>query len=330
MPCTVALVDSGIDPDLYGDRVTEWLDFAKEGEKASACDSSGHGTLCASALLSANPDTELVVVRALDAGNRCSSDTVVLALERLAESDADIVSLSLCTDHREHEGRYRKAIDRLNRRGKLVLAAGSNRGQLSLPAELPRVVGVAGNRFRDPEEYWYQSAAGLQCVADHKPVLLPGLGGRYELFGGNSKACALFAGILSRHWEELDGAAWKEREAVMQSYAKRVGWKPEDIVPQEPHLPPAAWRGEDAEIFAKLKRIVCAYLGIPREDAETLRSKPLYEFGITRRGAADFLRAVEDGLGIGIDYSQVSFYWFYSVELLYSYIAQKGVGAQDG
>ncbi len=323
MTCKVALVDSGIDINLYGKYIKEYIEFGQNTEDYFVCDANGHGTLCCSALLSVNPQVEIVAVKVLNEQNKCSSERLILALEQLIEMDINIINLSLATDSEQYVDKYQKVLNKLIQQGKVVLAATSNRKNTSTIAYLPETVGICGKIFAEKKEYWYHAKERLQCVANSTPALLKGLRGGYELFGGNSKATALFCGILSKYWETIRNISWNEKELLLEKYAYKTEWSEEeyemDYCPAETGL--EAIRNET--IYQKLAEILIDELEISYQDVSNLHNKRLYEFGITRFNAITVIQRIENEFGVKIDYSKVNIFWFYSIDLLSQYIMEE-------
>src|SRR5699024_7307386 len=61
------------------------------------------------------------------------------------------------------------------------------------------------------------------------PYLYKGKHGQYELFGGNSKATAIFSGIVSLYWEQLKDRNFEDKETFLEGLALRQSWSAEEI-----------------------------------------------------------------------------------------------------
>ncbi len=317
MTCKIALVDSGIDLELYKENVIEFIDYVKDENDNFVDDVNGHGTLCCSALFSENKNVNVVAVKVLDESNHCSSDTLISALEQLVEIDVNIINLSLCTSNLLYKDKYIKVIKKLCQQGKLLVASNSNKDKVSIPAVLPQVIGVTGNIFFKNDDYWYSSTKDIQCIADKKAILLKGKNERYELFGGNSKATALFAGIISNHWSELIDCNFNKIEKIIIKDAKKTFWKEEERIDEIPNLPTIQ---KDCQLFNKLENLLIDIFELTKNNISKLYTKKLYNLGVNRYNAIDLIQRIEEQLNIKIDYTKVNEYWFYSIDLLYSYI----------
>lgn len=319
MPCKIALIDSGINLNLYQEKIVEFIDFENEEKENDNFidDVNGHGTLCCSTILKTNCDVELIAVKVLDESNRCSSETLLSALEQLIEMDVNIINLSLCTSDLQYVDKYRKLVDKLMLQKKIIVAAKSNKDKLSIPAILPKVIGITGNKFLDADSYWYNNKKNIQCVSDYKAILLQGANGKMELFGGNSKATALMTGIISKLWNELKGFDYKELDYLLQKKSKKRNWTDRDIVEEKPSI---RYFQKDSYLLTNLEKILLEFLKIPQSNKDKLYREQLYNIGIDKYNAIDIIQVIEDKLNIKIDYSMVNEYWFYSLDFLCFYI----------
>ena len=319
MGCKIALVDSGVDLELYEESVVEYVDFYEGKELPFVCDTNGHGTLCCSALLTMNPEAELFIIKVLNRQNKCSSERLLLALKYLLETDVNIINLSLSTDSLEYTDKYRSVISKLLKQGKIILAAVPNNRKFSVLANLNETIGINGKMFLDPSEFWFQKEQKVQCIADSTPYLMKGIKGDYELFGGNSKATALFSGIVSRHWAEINSLSWYDREQAIEKLAKRNIWTKRDLDMEYVLSINEAMR--DDTIYKKITQIVRECLGFRNNE---ISQKHLYEFGITRYNAITLIQKIEEELSLQLDYSKVNLHWFYSVDSLFESVIKEG------
>lgn len=315
-------MDSGVDLNLYGKHVVEYVDFCENIEAPFVCDTNGHGTLCCSTLLTVNPEVELFIIKVLNEQNKCSSERLLLALEYLLETDVNIINLSLSTNSSEHTDKYKVVINKLLTQGKIILAAVPNNREFSILANLDETIGVNGKMFLESNEFWFQKEQKVQCFADRTPYLVKGINGGYELFGGNSKATALFTGIVSKHWTEIENLSWYEKEQEIEKLAKRNVWEKEDVDVE--YILSIKEPMRDDIIYKKVSQIVRGFLKVRKNE---ISGKHLYEFGITRYNAITLIQKIEEELSLQFDYSKVNLYWFYSVDSLFEYIMKEGVKA---
>lgn len=322
MICKIALVDSGLDVNLYKNYITEFIDFGQNEEEPFIGDTNGHGTLCCSAILAVNPQVEIIAVKVLNEHNKCSSPNLILALEQLTDTNVDIINLSLSSDATEYLEDYRKVTDKLQRQNKVILAATSNRGNTSTIAGLPGTIGISGKMFEEKELYWYAAGKAIQCVANSTPLMLKGRNGQYELFGGSSKATALFGGFVSRFWPEVRDMTWDEKEKFFERRAARNNWQAAEF--NQENTPSLRLPEEirKSRLYQEIWHLLINELNITKADTGDLYRKRLYEFGITKTNAITIIQSIEKTFDIKIDYSKVNLYWFYSLDLLFRNVTE--------
>ena len=314
--CKVAIVDSGIDLNLYESHVVKYVEYAENAGNEGEYDSNGHGTLCTSAMLSVNPNLQLVVIKVLNEKNMCSDERLLRALNLLKDVDADIINLSLATHSTESFERYKKVVAELTDQGKVVIAATANGNKDSLLSGLDRTIGVYGNLFCAAKDFWYQKGNAVQCVADSLPYLYRGRHGEYELFGGNSKATAIFSGIVSLHMDELKACNFEEKEIILQSMAKRQSWVKGEICADPKMIEECNIEPVRDELYWKVAEVMAGKFAVGVEDIVNRSDKRLYEWGLTRYNAFDIVEALERETGTKLPYSKINFFWFGSLDAL--------------
>lgn len=304
----IAIVDSGIDKDLFDKKIVEHVDFVG-GETDTT---NNHGNLCCSALLSVNDDVEIYDIRILNEYNGCSTKILLDALEYLSYKEIDIINLSLTSNLVEYRQEYEAIIKKIMSSGKIIVASKANDNKVSLPASLKGVIGVTGNIFKSNTSFWYNETLDIQCVADKKPELLLSKKNVYEMFGGNSKATAVFTGLVGKY---MDCYASKDYEAVqkmLMQKAERERWT---------HISEESFYIKDKEIsgelLKKLISVVKTSLKLDLTDQELIYSKEKIIPGVNRTNAFLLIKNIEEVFNIRINYSSVNIFWFYSITNLY-------------
>ncbi|WP_190020528.1 type VII secretion-associated serine protease mycosin [Streptomyces hiroshimensis] len=184
---TVAVIDTGVDAsltDLRG-QVLAGRDFTSDSGDAQT-DADGHGTHMA-ALIAATgqrgsetgsyglaPGVKILPLRV--GGKNYAEDTraMVAALRYAAESDAQVINISLATPGRNDD--EEKAIAYVLSKGKMIVAGVGNTGDktnmVQYPAAYPGVIGVAGLDQNGSSASWSQhgpqvdlSAPGVDAVS---------------------------------------------------------------------------------------------------------------------------------------------------------------------
>lgn len=316
LPCKIAILDSGIDLENYESHVMKYIEYTEEPDGENIYDSNGHGTLCCSVMLSVNSDIQFIIIKILNEKNLCSDERLIRALNYLKEVDVDIINLSLSTDSWESSDRYRKVIAELVDQGKVIVAATTNGNKDSLLSNLNGTIGIYGNLFNDPKDYWYQKGREVQCVANSMPYLYKGMQGQYEMFGGNSKATALFSGIVSLHWGEIKNCSWRDKECILERYAQKCLWTKEEIVIESQLSKEQIKNAAKDDIYIKVTDALAEQLNVSAKDVINPGCKHLYELGVTRYNAFEIVKAVEEETGINLPYSQINLSWFYSIDSL--------------
>lgn len=303
----IAIVDSGI--DLYKDKVIQHLDFSKNRSENRI---NNHGNLCCSALLSINSDVEIYDIKVLNEFNCCSTTILLEALEYINNTEIDIINLSLASHQKGYINKYKTVIKQLCDNGKVIVASLSNNGQKSIPANLPNTIGVSGNIFIKSNTYWYNKKLDIQCIADDKPLLLKSCDDGYDLFGGNSKATAIFTGMLAYYCDRYPYLNYDSLQNVLMQYAKKTFW---DKVEEEDM--DCTIKKYNDKILKNLIDIVKTSLKINSTNEELLYNGNLYLPGLNRFNAIILIRNIEEFFNISFDYKKINIFWFYSLQNLY-------------
>lgn len=195
----VAIVDSGISSqrkDLVSS-VIGGINFNTDYE-FDMCyeDKHGHGTLCASVIKRMNPNVKIYVVRILDENALTTSSILLRALRHLLTVDVRVINLSVATMNIKYKNELSEVCGMLRDQGKILVSSLQNREIESLPAIFDSVIGVKGAAFKEPERYWLNYSYKINCIANAVPILLQGMEENWDMFGGNSKATAVFSGII--------------------------------------------------------------------------------------------------------------------------------------
>lgn len=219
---TVAILDSGIDPEHESLEVAEGEAFADcSGADCATdwADDTGHGTHCAGSVSALDngvgvvgvaPDVELCSVKVL-AGDGSGYDSDIAAgIEWCVENDVDVINLSLGGS--EEAQVLEDALSYAYERGVLTIgAAGNTGGQVDYPAAYDECIAVGATDDRDEVPSWSSHGDGIELVAPGEDVLSTKPGDEYEYLSGTSMStphvAAVAAQLMSRglpHAENLD------------------------------------------------------------------------------------------------------------------------------
>lgn len=303
---SIAILDSGV-----SDSLRNKIEIAGEknftGRDDCCEDDNGHGSSCVSVIERINPNVKYYILKVLDKNARTSGDVLIRALQYLQDIEADYICMSLSTPNTKYAAEMMPLCKQLKEQGKIILASRSNACQEeSYPALLPDVIGVEGILMDNEEDFWYDADSRLQVVGDLSPVFVPDIGSkRWNLFGGNSKATAAIAGIITKNCKDT---------SFLESHAKRKSWNENDILEgkknrNEKSL--ALWKPNPLEqdIAAMLTSYIPEY------------SPGMGIHGHLRPGDYfDMTENLTDKFGILIDYSTIRYHNFNNSYTLAEYI----------
>lgn len=137
--------------------------------------------------------------------------------------------MSLSTLKKDNIEVLKKTISELYDIGKIIVASIPNSGQLGYPASLRYVIGVNGVILKNQKEYWYNQDYSVQCVANRIPVMVKGYKGKYNMFGGTSKATALMTAIIGNILEKNPDISYENLQTILVNSATRCVWTQEEV-----------------------------------------------------------------------------------------------------
>lgn len=215
----VAIIDSGIDakdPRLEGVHVEGWsIHLGATGHallSSDYSDENGHGTEMAAAVHKIAPDAVLVAVKIMGLRLRTSAELMAAGIETSAQSQCQVVNLSLGTPNMGKALLLRECVANAVEHGSVVLAAAHPRGERAYPADLPETVGVAAhpdcpidkfyffNPKRFPRKEW--GVLSDKFLTHGYAISRDGQTGRYR---GPGLATAYMAGITACLAEAMPG-----------------------------------------------------------------------------------------------------------------------------
>ncbi|HEY8474637.1 MAG TPA: type VII secretion-associated serine protease mycosin [Natronosporangium sp.] len=211
---TVAIIDSGVDashPDLR-DNLLPGFDLV-EPENDNAWTPEEHGTLVAGVLaghghgpgagdgvLGVAPGARILPIRATsdaDDDQQPTTHLVAEGIQRAVTEGADVISISLSSDHSDVDQR---AIEAARRAGVVVVAAAGNRPDadaVTFPASLESVVAVGGVDEDGERAAFSVTGPELQLTAPGDGIVTTRPGGEYAIASGTSFAAPIVAGAAA-------------------------------------------------------------------------------------------------------------------------------------
>ncbi|HEX8030555.1 MAG TPA: S8 family serine peptidase [Vicinamibacterales bacterium] len=197
----VAVIDSGVHathPHVRG--VAGGICFDEHGmAHHDFVDRLGHGTAVTAAIVEKCPSAEILAIKVFDRELAATGAALIAACEHAMTIDARIVNMSLGTQNADHEAALSDVVDRLRRRGAVVIAAAEQSGIRWLPGSLPGVWAVGLDWTVPRETCWLDrlDASGALFRASGFPRPIPGVPPERNV-KGLSFAVANVTGIVAR------------------------------------------------------------------------------------------------------------------------------------
>lgn len=326
----VAIVDSGIDTSIFDNIDNNFaggicFEYIQSGdivlEKQSITDDNGHGTMCASTIKRISPLVSLFIIKILDKNKETNSKALLKALEYLKSIECDVINLSLAAKGSKISSEIERHCDELRHQGKILICSLCNNMETSYPASLKSVIGVNGSLLCNDFEYWYNKYYQIQAVSDITPVMTKTIGMQYELFGGNSKATAVFTGIVANC---LSKGIINYHDYLELNSMKKY-WDINDINKDIYTPVNKSEICSSLVIQKKVIQILCEILKIDSKNIEILKSESLFSrnIGLNPRNAFEIIKSIEEQLKINFEYELITLRDFNSLYKLCNLVEQK-------
>ncbi len=208
-PVDVAVIDSGVDashPDLTGRiaRACRFEDVAGHQRPIAMSisennDSFGHGTGVASIIARFAPNTRLMDLRVLDAGNKGSGEALVAALRLAVEEGWKLINMSLACPAR-FAPELMRLCERAYYKGQVIVAAKRNVPitDEGFPAEFSSCIGVDTMLFDSPFKFEFHDGRiiEMRALGENVPAAAPN--GGYTRLTGTSFATPMVTALCAR------------------------------------------------------------------------------------------------------------------------------------
>ena len=230
----VAVIDSGIDAsheDLAGAVVRSFNAAAANGSAGDG-DPHPHGTGMAGAIaarrnvLGTAPRVGVLAVRAFDprtASGEGTTFNIIKGLEWAAENGARIVNMSFAGPA---DPRLADTLDRMTKRGIVLIAAAGNAGPNSpplYPAADRNVIAVTATDMDDRLYTGANRGSHIAVAAPGVDVLVPAPGGAYQFTTGTSVAAAHVSGVVALLIERNPKLTPGDVRRILTRTAKSLG-----------------------------------------------------------------------------------------------------------
>ncbi len=199
----VAVIDTGISPNVsYSEDIIEHKMLYIENQSIyltdEKCDHIGHGTKVASCIKRIAPEAKLIDINIYRNLRVTSSVLILEALKYLLNVKVDIINISLAINTKQYIGEIDDVLEQLKLQGKIIVASVKNGLNTSFPADSEYSIGVLGAKNVARGRFWAYSEKRIQIITSKMPDVVESIGGKRELFGGNSKAAAVTTGCIAK------------------------------------------------------------------------------------------------------------------------------------
>ncbi|HEX7948722.1 MAG TPA: S8 family serine peptidase [Candidatus Limnocylindrales bacterium] len=228
---TVAIVDSGVEPDhpAIGGRLVRSLrvepgdDGPRVVDDPDRVDLVGHGTACAGIIHSIAPASDLVSIRVLGADNRGGGSSFAAAIEWAVGQGFGVVNLSLSSRSEALAERFHELADEAYFANTLLVSAANNVVGASYPSLFAAVVSVAAHDAGDPDVWFYNPSPPVEFGAHGLDVDVAWRGGTRIRATGNSFAAPHLAGRAALIRSRYPDASPFEVKAMLAATASDPG-----------------------------------------------------------------------------------------------------------
>lgn len=327
----IAIVDSGIDTGNKGfNNILGGVCFEYNLKEESVIyssnyhDENGHGTLCSSVIKKLMPNAGMFIVKILNEDAKTNSRVLIESLKYLLNTNIRLINLSIATVEEDFKHELNEICDLLYKNGKIIICSLDNKSNKSFPAVFQSVIGIRGSNFGFSNDYWYNSNYEIQCVADTTPILVSGLNNTYTMFGGNSKATALFAGIILSILNMAPDISFIELSNMLENNAVKKCWMEENISIDLKIFDEIADRKSDypqSELDI-VQNILVKALNLNAEAVPLLYINKLYhpKIGVNKFNCYNIVKDIERELNIELNYNLISLNTFKSIYSLLDFI----------
>lgn len=330
MKVKVVVIDSGI--ELYHNAFKNIYISGGQVIKRENCwvksndiyDTSGHGTACASMIVSECPYIEIVSIGILDKYGKSNLAALEYALESLINSDVSIINMSLSFG-KVIDGNLYRILRKLTKQKVTIIASMSNNGGISYPAIYDNVIGVRAGILEQEGGFWFHKGKQIQCVVDCVAPVVAVPPNTYIMIPScNSIATARLTGIVSKFfWESKNiKVDYKNVCEWLQETAIRNEWKEENLYERFRVPENCNWFVDNKDpVLTRIFQAICRYFGRSFSDKQICNIELLTKNGpLEMKMVIPFLKYIEKIMNVEIDYLKINRYHLITVGTLAQYI----------
>lgn len=279
-------------------------------------DENGHGTAVAYMASKYNKDINLYIIKIFGNQAKCKISDLIKALEYTLKIDIKTICLSLSTYLKDDK--LYKVCNDLIQNGKIIISSLSNDDAVSFPAMYPRVIGVRNSYMENENIIWFDKLKKVQVVVDGTPVLTPYLGGRWCLFGGNSKAAPIIASKISKYIGNNNLLDFSGVEEFLGSISIKSSWENSEL---NKNISYQEKKIKDDKRKKIITNILKDTLHLSIENS-TMKAYKLYEIGLNKHNVWDVIKALQYNFNIKINYNEVSLRDFKNLDTIINLICR--------
>lgn len=307
----VAVIDTGVDvnddeikDNIIFDRNLQIDDF--ETKYKNIDDFNGHGTFCAKTILYTCKDVLIYPIKIFNEYGKTNSSNLVKVLEKILNTDIDIINISASSINCPFENELEIICKKLYNQNKIMISSHHNEksNKSSVPTKFNTVIGVKEiDEIHKDTEYIYNSKHEIQVYENGKDRLLK-FKDTVTHFGKNSRAAAVFSGLVSKMIIE-NGYKTNDIEKIINKNSVN-----KKEISYSPRLQNVDFDSKRNEIAQRLVKLINDKFAVRKIDLNFLKEYSLLNnfSAIGRHNAYEFLVKINEEFDINIDYRYIFIY----------------------
>ena len=224
---------------------------------------------------------KFIIAKVLNENMEGYEKDILFALDYLKDFDVDIIHMSLAMKRCNYLERLKELVDYYKKRKTIIISSQYNKSEeICYPAHLKGVIGVKGIDCINERSFYYFENRSLNIESSNLPILVRSLKNKIEMFGGNSKAAAVFTGLVCNYLENYDNLTIEE---ILERFSDEKKYNSDHVSYQK------RYSKEKLNRYIKIiKEIVITLLCKKELDEYT----NLYEIGLNNTNIDTLLRKI--------------------------------------